>query len=238
MRPPVLSQITKYADHLEDYLASDESPERDLPIVMSHASPVYSYPIILYNTEQMTRRNMLEGFLKRAKQTDVAEVWDYSVANLAILAEHGIVGRHVPVRTAVSRAQEMREDISGQRQIYDVGFSGVLSNRRAAVLLGLQQAGLRVRNVPIFGRARDRALAQALCMINIHFADDYRVFESTRCDPWLTVGVPVVSETSLDDDPRCINVPYSELISATVQLVQRLKAGRSSDKKLEIEMSV
>lgn len=228
MRPPVLSQITKYVDHLEDYLASDESPERNLPIVMSHASPVYTHPVILYNTEQLTRRNMLEDFLKRAKQTDVAEVWDYSVANLAILAEHGIVGRHVPVTTTVARAQEMREDISGQRQTYDVGFSGTMSGRRGVVLLALQEAGLRIRNVPIFGRARDRALAQSLCMLNIHFADDYRVFESVRCDPWLSVDVPVISETSLDDDPRCINVPYSDLVSATVQLVQRLKAERDA----------
>ena len=228
MRPPVLSQITKYVDHLEDYLASDESPERDLPIVMSHASPVYTYPVIMYNTEQLTRRNMLEGFLKRVREPDVVEVWDYSVANLAILAEHGIVGRHVPVGTTAARVQELREDISGQRQTYDVGFSGAISHRRAAILLALQEAGLRVRNVPIFGRARDRALAQSLCMLNMHFADDYRVFESVRCDPWLTVGVPVVSETSLDDDSRCINVPYEALVSATVQLVQRLKAEKDS----------
>jgi hypothetical protein len=228
MRPPVLSQITKYVDHLEDYLASDESPERDLPIVMSHLYPVCTHPIILYNTEQMTRTAVLAAFVARAHQPDVAEVWDYSQANLAILAEHGIVGRHVPVGTTVGRAQEMREDISGQRQTYDIGFSGAISQRRAAVLLALQEAGLRVRNVPIFGRARDRALAQSLCMLNIHFADDYRVFESVRCDPWLSVGVPIVSETSLDDDPRCINVPYSELVSATVQLVQRLKEEREA----------
>lgn len=228
MRPPVLSQITKYADHLEDYLASDDSPERTLPIVVSHVYPVCSHPIILYNTEQMTRPGMLAAFVARARQPDVAEVWDYSVANLAILAEHGISGRLVPVRSSTARLAEIREDISGQCQSYDVGFSGTMSTRRAAVLMALQNAGLRIRNVPIFGRARDRALAQSLCILNIHFAEDYRVFESTRCEYWLAVGVPVVSETSLDDDSRCINVPYENLVSAVLQLVQRLKEARSS----------
>jgi hypothetical protein len=224
MRPPVLSQITKYVDHLENYLASDASPERTLPIVMSHLYPVCSHPIILYNTEQLTRTAVLAAFVARAQQADVAEVWDYSRANLDILATHGIVGRRVPVRTTDVCAKEIREDIADQQQTYDVGFSGAMSARRATVLVALQEAGLRVRNVPIFGRARDRALAQARCMLNIHFAEDYRIFESVRCDPWLSVGVPVVSETSLDDDDRCINVGYDKLVSATVQLVQRLKA--------------
>lgn len=228
MRPPVLSRITKYVDHLEEYLASDASPERTLPIAMSHLYPVCAHPVILYNTEQLTRAPVLAAFVERARQADVAEVWDYSLANLDILATHGIRGRHVPARITESCAQEIRGDISGQRQTYDVGFSGTMSLRRAAVLTALQEAGLRIRNVPIFGRARDRALAQALCMINIHFADDYRVFESVRCEPWLSVGVPVVSETSLDDDERCINVGYGDLVSATVQLVQRLKAERAA----------
>jgi hypothetical protein len=59
--------------------------------------------------------------------------------------------------------------------------------------------------------------------MNIHYGDTYNVFESARCEPWLKVGVPVISETSLDNDPRCISVDYDRLVETAISTLERIK---------------
>ena len=63
-----------------------------------------------------------------------------------------------------------------------------------------------------YGEERDKALASCKILLNIHCFDDFTIFESARCEPWLSIGKCVISENSLDNDPRCINVDYHMLV--------------------------
>ena len=76
-------------------------------------------------------------------------------------------------------------------------------------------------NNNIFGEERDIELSKCKVLINIHHSDDYKIFESARCEPWLSIGVPVVSECSLDNDPRCMNMLYDDLIKTVDNLLSK-----------------
>jgi hypothetical protein len=99
-----------------------------------------------------------------------------------------------------------------------------MSPRRELVLKGLRDAGLRVLTLTnVWGEERDKRLAECECVINIHYANDYKVFERTRCEQWLSSGGLVISEESLDNDKRAVVVAYDKLVETCVSLLQKSK---------------
>jgi hypothetical protein len=163
------------------------------------------------NTEQLTRKCVLDNILRLFKENKPYEMWDYSWKNCEIMAQNGIVTKHIPLQSPkwyLDKLKAWRTTITN-----DVGFSGTLTTRRLAILNELKKRGLKVNDVPRWGEERDKELAKCRILINIHADNDYQIFEQARCEPWLAIGVPVISEHSLDDDPRCINVEYAALVS-------------------------
>lgn len=100
---------------------------------------------------------------------------------------------------------------------YDVGFAGLISPRRGKILDELYSLGIKVNCIQQFGDARDMELAKCKIMLNIHAFEDYNIFEIARCEPWLQLGVVFISENSLDNDSRCINVNYAEIVNTVVK---------------------
>jgi hypothetical protein len=222
VRPHVRTSIYWYIDALVEYLESSASPPRDAPIITLDMA-IQSQPCILYNTEQLTRGSELQRLLIRAKKPDVAAVWDYSTANIDILRKYGVTAEHHPVGISPVHRQRLQQFLMEPKE-YDVGFSGTMSPRRRLILQELVTKGLSVLQIcDKIGDPRDSELAKCRVIINIHFNDDYQVFESVRCAQWLDVGVPVVSEKSLDDDPRAINVSYGELVTATLLATEKAR---------------
>lgn len=232
VRPLVKTNIYSHVDLFVRFLQSEKSPSRELPIFVGESWPVGDEPIIYYNCEQLTRNNIavILKILRRGVANDVVEIWDYSTENVSIWTDCGYpVVRHVPLQTPDDYVQRLREFRSTQPILWDVGFCGsIYGARRKQIFDGLEEAGLSVRIVRTSGEERDRELAQCHIMVNIHYASDYKVWESHRCQAWLDVGVPVVSEHSLDDHPGCINVPFENLVEECVRQVQLAKKGLSS----------
>lgn len=212
----VLTNISQYVDTFIDSLQSTHAP---LPIVVGSASP-YPPRFILYNTEQLTRKGQLERICTMAIIPACVEIWDYSAVNVRILADRGITAKHVPLRSSdayVARLCSLRS----VGQIYDIGFAGSPSDRRAAILDALAKKGVSLCLIRSWGEGRDALLAKCRIILNIHYADDYKVFESARCVPWIEAGATVISEHSLDDDTRCINVPYDQLVAACIARLEQ-----------------
>ena len=236
VRPPVLSGYPLSAQPVVEFLMAKESPERTLPVHIGNETITQS--AILYNVEQMTCVDGLTKLLQTASNPFVKEVWDYSTENCKILAANGIVARHVPLispATYVQQIKDLRKDV-----IYDVGFCGAVCwnivCRRQVILNKMRDAGLSVHFVNKHGLERDTELAKCRVILNIHFAEDYKIFEQVRCDVWLRAGIPVVSETSLDDDPRCINVPYGSIVETTVSLLKDLRPRQPANDSVVIGM--
>ena len=195
---------------------SDHSPVRTVPVVLQWTSP---QPYIYYNTEQMTRPESLREIALLCERHPPVEVWDYSPINIAILARVGINARHVPLQSPLWYIEKLR---AMRTSDYDVGFCGTLNQRRMHILGELQRRGLRVNIVVGHGDYRDSELAKCRVLINIHYTPAYLVFEQARCEPWIQVGVPIVSEHSLDNDSRVINASYEELVDATIDTLIRI----------------
>jgi hypothetical protein len=224
-RPSVITHIGYYVDTAVHFLLSTQSPERAHPLLLSYEEPFdpsSEAKYVLYNTEQCTLTDRLSQLLERARQPDIVAVWDYSPINVSILRDNGIVASHVPLKTGGCYLERLRDFYDTIPKEYDVGFCGSMSDRRHAILQALAaDKGLRVLHIGgMSGDERDRQLARCKVIINIHYADNYQIFEAFRCEPWLALGshIKIVSENSLDNDDRCINVPYDQLVEKTASL--------------------
>jgi len=223
----IIVKQRKFFDNFVFCLESEKITQVQYPIYISDG-PDKIEEYIYVNTEQMTRKNQLERIINLCKTNKPREFWDYSIANCKILESHGIHAKHMPLFSPqwyLDKLKSWRNRIE-----YDVGFCGAKSKRRQIIFDNLESMGIKVNIVKSWGETRDKELAKCRILINIHYADDYNIFEQARCEPWLAISVPVISEHSLDDDPRCINVEYSKLVDKVVSFLNEnsLRGDKSS----------
>ena len=184
----ILSDRTDHPDRRHIVFGANLITHLNLP----HRLPPRS---ILYNLEQIydhspwLTRDLLALFRQHV-------VWDYSVANIAALARHGVAARHVPI----GYVPQLTRIAPAAQQDIDVLFVGSLVERRVAVLQALHDAGAHV--VPVFGlygQARDVLYARSKIILNLHLYDA-KVFEIVRVSYLLANRCLVVSERGSDPD--------------------------------------
>jgi hypothetical protein len=221
-RPPVLTWLNHSEFLVTEFLESELSPEREYPIYFNYLykGSLPEGKLLYYNIEQLTRANQIKIIKDLWNSEKLLEIWDYSEINCQLLTKHSIPNRFVPFTLTPMRLDYYKK-LQTTLKEYDIGFCGALSPRRDIVLKGLRNAGLSVLALhSVWGEKRDQELAKCRVILNIHYADDYKVFERARCEQWLSVGQPVISEHSFDDDERAICVPYEKLVETCVNYVR------------------
>ena len=166
---------------------------------------------IVYNTEQLTIPRILTKILRLVRSAPLdppelgeplvpTELWDYSMVNIRILANHGIIAKYMPLKTSGPYLEKLQRFITSTK-LYDIGFNGSMGARRKTILDQLATS-FTVFISTSWGDTRDLELSQCRVLVNIHFDTDYMVFESARCEPWLSVGIPVICKLTplLPDD--------------------------------------
>jgi GR25 family glycosyltransferase involved in LPS biosynthesis len=163
---------------------------------------------VVWNTEQMTRPHARYSFttgwsrvLSQVPPGVTVCVWDYSAFNARVL--EGMIGEPVAVVPTASD-----QDVQALRQLrldtptqYDYVCVGTASPHRNEVLGALSAAGHTMLQVSDVRAAdRDRLIASAGALLNVHYDSDYGVYESVRCSRWLRAGMRVVTEPCVDDD--------------------------------------
>jgi len=206
---------------LVDYLLSPESPERSHPVLINDMCvPKPGETYILYNIEQCTDGRHLIRVSGVAKKSTIVEVWDYSTVNVERLKCKDVIARHVPFTFSKTYLETLKSYI---QPFYDFGFVGDVNPRRRKILDELSKK-YKVRVLrKVFGKARDVDLGKCKIILNIHYSDKYNVFEVFRCGPWLEIGVPVISEISLDMDTRCISTTYANFIKTAEDAIKSLQ---------------
>jgi len=124
-------------------------------------------------------------------------ILQYSLYHVDIIPHPNHI--YVPYQIKSKEIDYLKNCLSRKKQ-YDLVFSGGLSPRRLAILNKLISFGIRVFVVKGFGLDRDEILSRGKILLNIHFSDDYKTYESIRCDRWLLSGMMVLTENSQDDD--------------------------------------
>ncbi len=183
---------------------------------------------IIYNSEQIQADSpwLSSPYCAALRRHSV---WDYSAENVRRATELGIgTFRHVPLGYVpeLSRIAPASEDI-------DVLFYGSINQRRRVVLQALEAAGLRVVALfGVYGEERDRAIARAKVVLNMHFYEA-KIFEIVRVAYLLSNAKAVVAECGADTmiEPELreaiVGVPYEGLVDACQQLVGRSEQRQS-----------
>ena len=204
------------------FIESPDAPPTSKEIYLGTSPPV-GFEGILYNTEQLTIPRYLEKILETIRANPGLELWDYSQVNIKILYEHGAFVKFIPLSSPtwyVEKLKMFRAVYSRNGFAYDIGFSGSPSPRREDVLSGLRNAGFNVLHTTAWGEERDRELSKCRVLINIHYSEQHKIFETARCEPWLQVGVPIISELSIENDSRCILTPYFDFVYTVIKYFQ------------------
>jgi hypothetical protein len=132
-------------------------------------------------------------------------VLDYSLANLAYLAERKIAYPHVfhvPLGAVTDYAQARGLESSKPRAPNEptVLFYGDVNSPRRQQYLEALKVVYNVRIIGnLFGAELQAAIAEAQVVVNIHYYEG-ALLESTRIFECVSLGVQVVSETAADID--------------------------------------
>lgn len=169
---------------------------------------------ILYNTEQLSRPNIKYWATECKNDNRIIEIWDYSIANINFWNSLDIFNvRHVPLKIWPNYKKILLDLNKINNYKFDVAFVGWVSQRRQNIINNLIDNGISVNVLTnTYGIDRDIEISKCKILLNIHFDNTYQIFESVRCFPWLDIGKIVISENSLDNDIRCINVEYDNII--------------------------
>ena len=220
MKNKVFTNVSKWMDSFLYFLESIKLENFEIPIWVG-LYPTILEKCVYYNTEQLTREHCLNQVINISKNDNVLEIWDYSIINIEILKKHNIKNvKHVPLESPdwyINKLKTFQQDIFE----YEVGFCGYLSDRRAKIINELKSKGVKLNIISLWGDERDKELAKCKIILNIHCDDDYKIFESARCEPWLKLGIPIITEKSLDDDPRCIVSEYENLVQTTIDYLEK-----------------
>jgi len=178
---------------------------------------------VIVNLEQL-RGNNLEAQSIYADLLQRLAVWDHSQRNIAEL--RALTGNERVHRIGIGFVPQMQRIAPAAEQPTDVLFYGSLNDRRRAILNALQAAGLTVRCLyGVYGAERDRAIAEAKIVLNLHFYED-SIHEIVRTSHLLANRKAVVCEcnadTEIDEDMRqaVVATPYGELVEACIALVR------------------
>lgn len=156
---------------------------------------------ILINTEQLTRHAYI-SYCNHILNMNI-QLIDYGPENIEILNNH-INIKYIPYQYNKDEVDVLKSYLNNEK-IYDVGFSGAMSQRRLNILQELSNNNISVVNITGWGDERDKQIAKCKILVNIHFAPDYNVYESIRCDRWLFAGHIVVSEVSVKNEILDVN---------------------------------
>ena len=168
--------------------------------------------------------------------------WDYAPTNLAFLESKGIRYPHtflVPIGGVAGYSSALQADgepgLQPEQPVCDVLFYGDVNAPRRQEMLQTLQRHFKVRiEGNLFGEALRQAVRQARVVVNIHYYEG-ALLETTRIYECLSLGTPVVTESSADIDAHATLVnsgavhvtPVGDaqaMVHAVTQLLHRLTA--------------
>jgi len=164
------------------------------------------------NTEPLNLECRLNYVIPLIKNNSIKWVYDYSLANIKILNNHGITNTiHLNYLFNKIEVNFLKENY---KPIYDFGIicsSGLYTNdpehlqppRRQKVVKSILKHGYTVNIISGWGKERDIELGKCKTILNIHgehLGIPSMVFEHIRCDRLLYAGYNILSETSLDQE--------------------------------------
>lgn len=213
---PLEEALRELGLHAPVVTTEGDIPSDSVAIVFtSHGGTGSIRRYISYNWEQLTR-DWPESFFNTLR--GAVAVWDYSLKNVEILAQHGIRAHHVPFGySKLNEVAGLTLPLSAHNRSLDFVLDAWWTGSRVEKLSGLKayydEHGLVARldfSDECYGSCRVHRAARAKFGLNFHAGPDYKIFEQHRVVPLIMAGVWVVSEPSLD---HWADETYSEFVT-------------------------
>jgi hypothetical protein len=174
------------------------------------------------NLEQTTRKNILNFIIKINKFFPNINLIDYSSSNILLL------NNYINKDIQLIDYPKCEYEIFNYPKIYDIAcikFKNSKSKRRKKIYYDMINAGLNVIDIEGWGKERDNILFRCKILVNIHFHDNYNIFEEIRCNRCIYNNMIVISENcSFSDKIKLQNkikfCKYDDIINTIkIQLI-------------------
>ncbi len=168
----------------------------------------HQYKLGLFNTEQLSRAGY--GKMINSYHPYFYRV-DYSEVNLLVVANE--------LKKVYLPYQVHHREIKNYPKNADVCIVyPYKSERRYKIINELKNSGIHVDEISGFLGSRDEKLFRYKILLNIHFDDDYNIFEEMRCNRCIMNQMIVVSEKSWYDDLHLLrrhflSVDYDKIVA-------------------------
>ena len=162
---------------------------------------------IVFQMEQSVSSRWINKNYIKILENSLA-MFEYSLCNIEFFAQKGIAYPHVHYLPIGASANYGKPLLFGEKK-FDVLFYGDFksSSRRRKMLKALtQQFNVRVVS-EVFGHDMLSVIRQARVVVNLHYYEN-ALLEMPRIQECLSLGIPVISEASQDQDD------YPELAGA------------------------
>ena len=176
------------------------------------------------NTEQLTRDTWLNYIKELKRFHPKLKLLDYSYQNIKILNENGIKSTYLPY-------QKYKPEIFNFEKIYDVAIIGLnlkknRNEHRNKIYHLLKEKGVKINNICGFNlEDRDIPLFQHKILLNIHFNENYKIYEEMRCTRCTLNNMIVITEESDNLSEymyydKIIEVKYEEIVDKTIEVLE------------------
>ena len=140
------------------------------------------------NTEQLCVPEKMAEYKACISQAD--EIFDYSENNIKLSDK----GTYLPYKERAEETEKLRGYLDVPKE-FDVVVVGTYSERRKKIIEELRSQFLRIDWITnLFGDERDIRIGKAHILLNLHYSDSYKEFESIRCNRWKWAGMRILTE--------------------------------------------
>ena len=155
--------------------------------------------ISFINTEQLSVNEKLIEYNNYA--IDKIDVYDYSMENIKISKK----GLYLPYKKYIEETNKLTEYLTQDKE-FDFAVIGSPSPHRTKIIDLLVNRGFKVSHVHGWNDARDKQVGKCRALLNLHFNEEYKLYEPIRCERWRFAGMPIYSEPCLDSIPDGIMI--------------------------------
>ncbi len=172
------------------------------------------YKICLLNTEQLSRNNYVNQI---QSYNPLIYRIDYSIANLSFI--------HNQFKKVYLPYQIHHNEIFNYTKDKEICMIyPYKSQRRLDIIAKLKSHGINVNIINGFLGNRDKELMKHKILLNIHYDEDYNIFEELRCTRCIYNKMIVISEKSLFDDiylfkKHLITCDYNDFVEKVIEII-------------------
>jgi hypothetical protein len=168
----------------------------------------YKNKIFVLNTEQLSRK------IKLNELCSYDNIIDYSLENIQLMNRDAM---YFPYGINHS-------EIYNFEKTSNICFIGAISEKRKYIFDKLYEKGIIVDIINDFSEEKDIVLFKYKILINIHYNDEYNIFEHLRCDRCIFNKMIIISECSLYDNlnplkDKIILTDYEKMVDKITEVI-------------------